>query len=82
MAKTRRKKMNTSPRTPYGQQCKPAFLEAGIRVKVKGHRTAPGTKMQPDKDAKPVYVGRVYTGHNKGKDYPYAGAKRGGRVGS
>lgn len=80
MAKTRRKKINSSPRTPFGPNVKAFVIDEGIRVKIKGHRTAPGSKMQPDKDARPVHVGRVYTGKAKGKVYPYAGVKRGGHV--
>jgi hypothetical protein len=36
--------------------------------------------MQPDKDATPVFVGRIYTGVPRGKAYPYAGKKRGGNA--
>lgn len=80
MAKTRRKKINSSPRTPFGPNVAAYVVEQGIRVKVKGHRTAEGTKMQPDAKARPVHVGRTYTGKNMGKVYPYAGVKRGGHV--
>lgn len=78
MAKTRRHKMNRSPKTAYSGNIAPAVVTQGFRVKVAGHRTAEGSKMVPSKDAKPIFVGREYTGVNQGKTYPYAGAKRGG----
>lgn len=53
-------------------------VEQGFRVQVAGHRTAEGSHMIPSKDAKPVFVGRTYTGMNTGKVYPYAGKKRSG----
>lgn len=75
MAKTRRTKTNRSPKNS-SPNVRFAVVEEGIKVKIKGHRTAPGSKMQPDKDARPVFLGRVYTGVNRGKSYPYASEKR------
>lgn len=77
MPKTRRTKTNRSPLIG-SRNIALAVVEDGVRVKVKGHRTAPGSKMIPDKDAKPVFVGRVYTGVNTGKKYPYASARQKG----
>lgn len=77
MAKTRRKKTNRSP--TKNQQINLFVVEQGERIAVDGHRTAE-SKMQPNKKATPVFVGRTYTGVNKGKVYPYASAKRGGPV--
>lgn len=76
MAKTRRKKMNKSP--PGNNHISLRVVEQGARIKVSGHRTAAGSKMIPNAKAKPVFVGRVYTGVNTGKVYPYASVKRGG----
>lgn len=76
MAKTKRKKLNRSP--IRNQQINLSVVEQGFRIACNGHRTADGSKMLPNKDARPVFVGRVYTGENKGKVYPYASRKRGG----
>lgn len=76
--KTRRRKMNRSPVGFGSQNVALRTVEKGFRVQVAGHRTAEGSKMIPSKDAKPVFVGRVYTGENQGKAYPYASKKRGG----
>jgi hypothetical protein len=75
MAKTRRKKLNRSP--IKNQQINLFVVEEGARIACNGHRMPP-KKMSPNAKAKPVFVGRVYTGVNKGKEYPYASAKRGG----
>lgn len=79
MAKTRNKKRNSSPKSVFGNS-EARVVTNGFRVQVAGHRTAEGSKMIPSKDAKPVFVGRVYTGVPRGKSYPYAGVKRGGHV--
>jgi hypothetical protein len=76
MPKTRRKKINRSP--IKNQQINLYVVEQGARIAVNGHRTAEGSKMSPNAKAKPVFVGRTYTGVNKGKAYPYASRKRGG----
>jgi hypothetical protein len=76
MPKTRRTKKNVSPKTIYGQHSKPFVIEQGIRIAVAGHR-AEGKKQIAAPKAKPVFVGRQYTGQNKGKVYPYASTKRG-----
>lgn len=65
MAKTRRVKRNTSPRK--NQQITLVVVEEGSRYAAR-----------KDNEAKPVFLGRVYTGINKGKVYPYASTKRGG----
>lgn len=75
--KTRRKKINRSPKNIYGRNCTPAVVEQGFLTTTKGHRVE-GKLMQKDVKAKPAFVGREYTGVNGGKKYPYAGAKRGG----
>lgn len=75
--KTRRRKMNRSP-VGLGRNIALRTVEPGFRLQCAGHRTAEGSKMIPSKDAKPVFVGRTYTGENRGKTYPYAGKKRGG----
>lgn len=77
MSKTRRHKINRSPKIG-SRNIALRVVEQGFRVKVAGHRTAEGSKMVPSKDAKPVFVGRTYTGENRGKTYPYASTKRGG----
>lgn len=78
MAKTRRRKMNRSPVGFGSHNVELRIVEPGFRVQVAGHRTAAGSKMIPSKGAKPVIVGRTYTGKNTGKVYPYAGIKRSG----
>lgn len=75
MAKTRRKKINRSPRGNPNSTL--AVVEKGALVRTSGFRTE-GNEPRPDKEARPVFVGRVYTGVARGKVYPYAGAKRGG----
>jgi hypothetical protein len=77
MAKTKRHKINKSPKVGFAN-AKLAVCSQGFRIACNGHRTAEGTKMQPNKDATPVFVGRRYTGVPRGKVYPYAGKKRGG----
>lgn len=77
MPKTRRHKMNRSPRSIFPNS-NARVVEDGFRVKVAGHRTAEGSKMIPSKDAKPVFVGRQYTGVPRGKTYPYSSGKRSG----
>lgn len=79
MSKTRRRKINKSPKGFGSRNVALRTVEQGFRVQVAGHRTAEGSKMVLAKGAKPVFVGRVYTGENTGKTYPYAGAKRSGR---
>lgn len=79
MAKTRRRKMNRSP-VGLGRHIALRTVEEGFRVQVAGHRTAEGSKMIPSKNAKPVFVGRTYTGENQGKVYPYASKKRDGSM--
>jgi hypothetical protein len=73
------RRRKTSPKG-FGGNSKLAVVTQGFRIACKGHRTAEGTKMQPDKDATPVFVGRIYTGVPRGKAYPYAGKKRGGNA--
>lgn len=77
MAKTRRHKINRSPKIG-SRNIELRVAEQGFRVQVAGHRTAEGSRMIPSKNAKPVFVGRVYTGENTGKTYPYASKKRSG----
>lgn len=81
MAKTRNKKQNRSPISAFGNSTA-RVVTSGFRVKVAGHRTRGGddTKMVLSKDATPVFVGRVYTGVPRGKQYPYAGKKRSGDI--
>lgn len=77
MAKTRRKKINRSPGTPYGRNTRAAVVEKGNVIKTSGVRKVLN-ETKGSKDAKQVHVGRHYTGVPKGKIYPYAGRKRGG----
>lgn len=75
MAKTRREKINKSPQKIF-KNSRVMVVDNGVGVKTGGYR-AKG-KQVPSKDAKPIHIGRVYTGSPRGKTYPYAGAKRGG----
>lgn len=77
MAKTRRKKINKSPAKPF-RNSKPIVIAQGSNVKVQGYREGGGQVAAKGDKAKPVFIGRVYTGVARGKKYPYAGAKRGG----
>ena len=78
MAKTRRKKINKSPAKPF-RNSKPVVIAQGSNVKVQGYRAGPGGQVAAKGDtAKPVFIGRAYTGIPRGKQYPYAGQKRGG----
>lgn len=78
MAKTRRKKINRSPKG-LGGNVDLAVVENGILIKTTGFRAEGGTKgAKAGADARPVFIGRTYTGKPRGKAYPYAGAKRGG----
>lgn len=72
MAKTRRRKQNKSPKNPFGNS-RARVVTDGALVRVAGHRT---DKIVLSPHARPVHVGRVYTGLPRGKAYPYAGAKR------
>jgi hypothetical protein len=77
MPKTRRTKKNVSPKTIYGQHSAPFVVEQGLRLGIAGIRSKEGEKQIPAPKAKPVFIGRQYTGQNKGKVYPYASTKRG-----
>lgn len=77
MAKTKRRKQNRSPAQPF-RNATAHVLEAGLHIQVAGHRAAEGAKQIASVKAKPVFIGRSYTGVPRGKQYPYAGKKRGG----
>lgn len=64
MAKTRRTKQNRSPIKPYKNA--KAFVAVAGEVE------------KANKDAKPIFVNRQYTGVARSKPYPYRSAKRGG----
>lgn len=74
MAKTRRTRRHKPAKK--NRNINIVLMEQGARVQVSGHRTAEGSKMIPNAKAKPVFVGRTYTGVNRGKVYPYASKKR------
>lgn len=76
MAKTRRKPQNRSPRK--NSQIQLVAVEAGHLLRTNGFRTDETKMVGASKEARPVFIGRVYTGINKGKVYPYASKKRGG----
>ena len=76
MAKTRRTRRHKPAKKDRNITF--AVVDGGARIAVNGHRTAEGSKMIPNAKAKPVFVGRVYTGVNRGKVYPYASKKRDG----
>lgn len=78
MPKTRRHKLNKSPRTILGRNCQVVAVEQGSRMKTTGIRKVVTETKGAGKDAKPVFVGRTYTGINTGKVYPYASKKRDG----
>lgn len=78
MPKTRRTKTNRSPRTSFGRHVDPVAVDQGSRLKTTGVRKNIADTKGAGKDAKPVFVGRVYTGINTGKVYPYASTKRNG----
>jgi hypothetical protein len=74
MAKTRRKKINKSPLKPF-RNSTPVLVAQGRSVKVQGIRVGEGNVQIAAKGdkAKPVFIGRVYTGVPRGKTYPYEG---------
>lgn len=74
MAKTRRKKINKSPLKIF-KNSRVMVVDNGVGVKTGGYRTK--GKQVASKDAKPIHIGRVYTGVPRGKTYPY-GSKRQG----
>lgn len=76
--KTRRTKQNRSPLTAFGRHVKPVAVDQGHRLKTTGARKVLSETKGAGKDAKPVFIGRVYTGMNTGKKYPYASTKRQG----
>lgn len=78
MAKTRRKKINHSPLK--NQQIQLAVIAPGVLVRTVGLRKEGPQKAGVPKDARPVFVGRVYTGINRGKSYPERGKKRSGHA--
>jgi hypothetical protein len=84
MAKTRRKKVNTQPRTMFGGHVSVVVVKPGSRDAIKGVRLrkdaygrVPPT-MKAGKDARETTVGMVVTGVPKGKRYPERSVKRGG----
>ncbi len=80
MAKTRRTKRNRSPQKVY-RNAKTFIAVAGERVAVKGVRSeGPQVPHKPvgDRKARPVFLGRQYTGVARSKVYPTHGKKRGG----
>jgi len=80
MAKTRRKKQNRSPGKAY-RNAKTYIAVPGDRVVVKGFRAeGPQVTHKPvgDRKARPIFVGRQYTGVARSKVYPTHGKKRGG----
>lgn len=79
MAKTRRKKINRRPSSIFGRHVRAAVVEQGALIRTSGVRKVVTETKGAGKDAKTIHVARVYTGVAKGKRYPYAGAKRGGR---
>lgn len=79
MAKTRRTKQNKSPGTVFGSSnIKVVVADAGMGVKVAGFRAEGGQVAAKGEGAKAVFIGRKYTGENRGKTYPYASKKRAG----
>jgi hypothetical protein len=76
MAKNRSKRQNRCPQK--NSQIRLVAVEAGHLLRTNGFRTDNTKMVAAAKDATPVFVGRVYTGINKGKVYPYASKKRGG----
>lgn len=76
MAKTRRKKINRSPSTPFGRNSRAAVVAKGNVIKTSGVRKVLD-ETRGSKDAKQIHVGRTYTGVPKGKVYPYGSVKRG-----
>lgn len=77
MAKTRRKKINKRP-TKIFKNSKVIVVENGMGVKVAGYRSEGKQIVAKGETVKAIHIGRVYTGVNYGKTYPYAGKKRGG----
>lgn len=76
MAKTKRtKKSGKAPL--HSRNITLLVAEQGERVQLAGGaRKDRAVKSNPN--AKPVFLGRTYTGVNRGKVYPYASKKRGG----
>ena len=64
MAKTRRKRINRSPKG--NQNSTLAVVEKGVLVRTNGFRTE-GGEARAGADARPVFVGRTYTGVARGK---------------
>lgn len=76
MAKTRRTKRNGKAPL-HSRNVKIFVVKPGEQVRLAGGaRKDEPVKTNPK--AKPIFLGRVYTGVNTGKVYPYAGTKRGG----
>lgn len=67
MPKTRRKKINTRPRTVYGS---PNITAAVVTSGDHG-------KQGKNPKAKDIFTGRVYTGINTSKKYPYGSTRQG-----
>jgi hypothetical protein len=76
MAKTRRKKINKQGPLK-SRNIKLFIANPGERVQISGARED-ASKQKPSKSATPIFLGRQYTGVNRGKVYPYASAKRRG----
>lgn len=81
MAKTHRKKINTSPRTVFGRNSRPVVVNKGALIKTSGVRSVV-EETKGSKDGKNIFVSRIYTGIPKGKLYPYRSEKRGGAPGA
>jgi hypothetical protein len=77
MPKTHRQRRHKGPQPAYSRNIKIFVAVPGEQVKLAGG----ARKDQPvksGKDSKPIFLGRQYTGVNRGKVYPYRSAKRGG----
>ena len=65
---------------PFGRNVQVVAVQAGHTVRTTGIRENGSGLANAPKAAQPIHVGRVYTGINKGKVYPYASKKRGGHA--
>jgi len=82
MAKTKRTTKNGFRKTGkaplHSRNIKIFVVKGGDQVRLAGGARKDGTPVRKGKDSKPIFLGRVYTGVNTGKVYPYASKKRGG----
>jgi hypothetical protein len=78
--KTKRTKRRNPKGPLYSQNISVHVVAPGEQVRLAGGARK-DEPVRHDSKSKPVFLGRTYTGVNRGKAYPYAGKKRGGSGG-